>query len=109
MGPGDVVVTATSLRSAASHLRRCSAELTALGPPTAQLRPVYRLAARACGDFEHGAACFAAAAKGYDAATVSPDPKSFNRLLDCGDAGFNRGSDLISTAVANGSFTQPPG
>ena len=109
MGPGDVVVTATSLRSAASHLRRCSAELTALGPPTAQLRPVYRLAARACGDFEHGAACFAAAAKGYDAGTVSPEAKKFNRLLDCGDAGFNRGSDLISTAVANGSFTQPPG
>ena len=109
MGPGDVVVTATFLRSAARQLRRCSAELAALGPPTAQLRPVYRLAARACGDFEHGAACFAAAAKGYDAATVSPEAKKFNRLLDCGDAGFNNGSNLISTAVATGSFIQPPG
>jgi Domain of unknown function (DUF4389) len=109
MGPGEAVVTATSLRSAASHLRRCPAELAALGPPTAQLRQVYRMAARACGAFERGAACYAAAAKGYDAATVSPDPKRFNRLLDCGDAGFNRGSNLITTAAADGSFIQQPG
>ena len=54
------VVTNVSLSTTARQLSRCSAGLSALGPPTAQLRHVHRLAARACHEYEQGAACFVA-------------------------------------------------
>ena len=108
MGPNNAVVSATWLRSAARQLGACSAELAALGPPPAQLRQVHRQAAHACGAFEQGARCYAAAARAFNPNAASPSAK-LNRLLNCGDARVNRGSNLISLAIANGSFLQPPG
>jgi hypothetical protein len=51
----------------------------------------------------------AAAARfmGPDGSTT--DQRKVNRLLDRGDANVNRGSNLISTAVVDGSFIRSPG
>ena len=77
--------------------------LSALGPPTAQLRRVDRLAGRACQGFEHGARSFAAAA-GYMGPDGTPiDLQKVNEMLHRGDAGVSRGSNLMSLAVADGS------
>jgi hypothetical protein len=102
-GAATYILTPTTLRVEAGHLLRCSPDLAGLGPPTTRLRPEYRLARSACDDFERGARCDEAAARDV-ADFFQPDAK-FTRLLTCGDSGFNRGSDLIGRAVADGSFT----
>jgi len=103
----DQVLTSVSLRSTARRLDRCSAELSALGPPTAQLRHVDRLAVRACQGFEQGARYFAAAAGFMTPDGAATNQGQVNELLDRGDAGANRGSNLMSAAVADGSFIGP--
>jgi hypothetical protein len=106
---GPTTVTAASLRSAARKFSRCPAELAALGPPPGQLRQVFRQASQACGHFERGAACYAAAAKAfsYSPAANTPGAK-FPRLLNCGDAAVNRGATLIAVATSEASFLQTP-
>jgi hypothetical protein len=99
MGGANSTVTADSLRAQAGELRRCS--------PPAQLRPESRLARRACAGFEQGARCDEAAARefaNFDPTAATPDPK-LTRLFRCSDAGINRGSELISTAVAEASIS----
>jgi hypothetical protein len=108
-GGNDQVLTSVSLRSTARRLDRCSAELSALGPPTAQLRHVDRLAVRACQGFEQGARYFAAAAGFMTPDGAATNQGQVNELLDRGDAGANRGSNLMSAAVADGSFIGPQG
>jgi len=56
-----------------------------------------------------GARYFAAAARFVGPDGAATDQRKFNRLLNRGDAGFNRGSNVMSTAVADGSFIVPPG
>jgi hypothetical protein len=107
MGAGSQVITSVTLRSAARKLARCPAELSALGPPTAQLRQVDRLAVRACQGYEQGARYFASAARYMGPDGSATDQARVNRLLDRGDAGVNRGSNLISLAVADGSVIGP--
>jgi hypothetical protein len=109
MGANNQILTSVSLRSTARQLGRCPAELTALGPPAVQLRQVDRLAVRACQRFERGARYFAAAARFMGPDGSATDQRNVNKLLDRGDASVNTGSDLISTAVADGSFTRSPG
>jgi hypothetical protein len=107
MGGADSTVTADSLRAQAGELRRCSSELARLGAPPAQLRPESRLARRACAGFEQGARCDEAAARefaNFDPTAATPDPK-LTRLFRCSDAGINKGSELISTAVAEASIS----
>jgi Domain of unknown function (DUF4389) len=109
MGSGSAtVVTATSLRSTARQLSRCSAKLAALGPPPGQLGPVSRRARSACADFERGAAWYVTAARAYDPVSAGPGGK-FASLLNRGDAAINKGSYVISIAVANGSSIETPG
>ena len=103
------VVTNVSLSTTARQLSRCSAGLSALGPPTAQLRHVHRLAARACHEYEQGAACFVAASELIGPSGSSGGTKRVNSLFKCGDAHTNRGSDLIATAVLDGRFIGSPG
>jgi len=109
MGANNQILTSVSLRSTARQLGRCPAELAALGPPTAPLRQVDRLAARACQGFQRGARYFAAAARLIGPDGSATDQRKASKLLDRGDASVNRASDLISTAVADGSFTGSPG
>jgi hypothetical protein len=109
MGTGNQVLTSVSLASTARQLGRCPAELSALGPPSAQLRQVHRLAARACQGFEQSARYFAAAATFMGPDGAASDQRKVNKLLDRGDAYVNRGSRLMSTAVADGSFIGSPG
>jgi hypothetical protein len=108
-GGNDEVLTSVSLRSTARQLGRCSAELSALGPPTAQLRQVDRLAVRACQGFEQGARYFAAAAGFMSPDGAATGQGNANELLARGGAGANRGSNLMSAAVADGSVIGPPG
>jgi hypothetical protein len=108
-GGNDQVLTSVSLRSTARQLGRCSAELSALGPPTAQLRQVDRLAVRACQGFEQGARYFAAAAGFMSPDGAATGQGNANELLARGGAGVNRGSNLMSAAVADGSVIGPPG
>ena len=105
----DQVLTSVSLRSMARQLGRCSAELSALGPPTAQLRQVDRLAVRACQGFEQGASYFAAAARFTGPDGVATNQDEVNMLVARGDAGVSRGSNLMSAAVADGSAIGSPG
>ena len=109
MGGNNQVVTSVSLRSQARRLGRCSAELAALGPPTAQLRQVHRLAVRACQGFEQGARYYAATARFMGPDGAPTDQDKVTKLLDRGDACVNRGSNLMSDAVADGSFIGSPG
>jgi hypothetical protein len=109
MGANNQVVTSVSLRSSARRLGLCPARLSALGPPTAQLRQVDRLAVRACQGFEQGARYYAAAARYLGPDGAATDQGKVTKLLDRGDAGVNRGSNLMSTAVADGSFIGSPG
>ena len=108
MGSGSQVLTNVSLRTTARQLGRCSAELSALGPPAAQLRHLHRLAMRACQGFERGAGYFAAAARFMRPDGSATNQRKVNKLLDRGNAGVNRGSYLISRAVADGSFIGSP-
>jgi hypothetical protein len=105
----DQVLTSASLRSTARQLGRCSAELSALGPPTAQLRHVDRLAVRACQGFEQGATYFTAAARLVGPDGAATDQSQANALVAGGNAGVTRGSNLMAAAVADGSVIGPPG
>jgi hypothetical protein len=105
----DQVLTRASLRSTARQLGRCSAELSALGPPTAQLRHVDRLAVRACQGYQQGATYFAAAAGLVGPDGAATDQGQVSELLHRGDAGANRGSNLMAAAMADGSVIGPPG
>jgi hypothetical protein len=109
MGANNQVVTSVSLRSSARRLSHCSARLSALGPPPAQVRQVDRMAARACQDFEQGAAYYAAAARFIGPDGSATDPRKVTSLLGRGDAGVNQGSNIMSNAVADGSFIGSPG
>jgi hypothetical protein len=64
---------------------------------------------RACQGFERGARYFAAAARFMGPDGSATDQRKVNELLDRGDVSVNRGSDLISRAVADGSFIRTPG
>jgi len=103
------VLTSASLRSAARQLGHCSAELSALGPPTARLRHVDRPAVRACQSFGQGARYLAAAARFIGPDGAATDQSQLNKLLDRGDAGVNRGANLLSLAMANASAIQLQG
>jgi hypothetical protein len=102
------VMTPDSLRLEARKLRRCAPELAQLGPPTRRLRRIHQMASKACGAFEQGARCDTAAAPvlaGYNPA-AAPGAK-MNGLLDCRDAGINKGFRIIAGAVFNASFIGP--
>ena len=80
-----------------------------LGPPTAQLRRVDRLAVRACQGFEQGARYLATAARFMGPDGAATDQQKVNGLLHRGAAGVNMGSNLMSRAVADGSVIGSPG
>jgi hypothetical protein len=105
MGPGSSTVTPASLRLEARQLGRCSAELAGIGPPTARQRPLYQLARQACAGFELGARCDLAAARdsaGFNSTAAKPLAR-FRRLLNCSTAGMNKGINILSDALSNGS------
>ncbi len=103
LAPG--VITRSSLRRTAATLDRCTPGLAALGQPPSRLRPEYRLARRACADFEQGARFAAAAARAFT--TTGPDRK-LNKLLDQTDTAVNHGTYLIDN-TAIGDPGVPPG
>jgi hypothetical protein len=108
MGSNQTEVTPTLMTSTARQMSRCPAELAALGPPPAPLRPAYQMARHACADYQQGAACYAAAARGLLILNpnIRADRRKLTRLFHCGDSGANKGARLIANATANGSFAK---
>jgi hypothetical protein len=102
------VVTPASLRRDAATLRRCTPELTALGPPGHLLRPTYRLARQACDAYALAAKFDLAAARAYTTAdpTTGPGAK-LGRLLNQSDDALNSGSNLMAAAISAAPL--PPG
>jgi len=86
-------MTRQTLHALAAQLRECTRELVRLGVPSARLRPVRALVVRACGEYEKGADCFAAAAEARSASGVQS-------RLDCGFAAARRGGAPLAAAVA---------
>jgi hypothetical protein len=70
---------------------------------------VRRLAVRACQGYQAGAACFTATDRFIGPDGAATHQGKVNKLLDCGAAGVNRGSDLIARAMLDGSVIGPPG
>lgn len=79
-------------------MHSCTHELAGLGPAPGPLQPVYRLATQGCAHYEHGANCYSAAAPML---LDNPGGK-VNDLLDCGDAGLNKGGKSLFDAVLKG-------
>jgi len=86
-------MTRQTLRSLAGQLRECARELARLGVPSERLRPVRALVERACGHYEKGAGCFAAAAEARSASGVQS-------RIDCGFTAARRGDAPLAAAVA---------
>jgi hypothetical protein len=105
----DQELTRAYLRSTAGQLGRCSAELSALGPPTAQLRQVDRLAVRACQGFRQGASYYTTAARFVGPNGAEADQIKAHVLLARGEAAISRGSNLMSAAAADGAVIGSPG
>jgi hypothetical protein len=103
--PGSGDVTSAFLRGYARILRGCSPRLASLGPATGPARPVYRLASRGCAQFEHGAACAAAAAR-IPFGPTGQASRKLSQLINCGFAHANRGSSILDQAVARGDDIQ---
>jgi hypothetical protein len=70
---------------------------------------VDRLAVRACQGFEQGARYLATAARFMSPDGAATDQQKVNGLLHGGAADVNRGSNLMSLAVAEGSVIGSPG
>jgi hypothetical protein len=98
--PNGVAVTPAALHVTAGKLRRCTPELTGLGPPPGPLRTAYRQARQACADFERGAKCYSAAAPVLNSAQAG-------KLLNGCAADTNHGSNLLGLALAEGSSIAP--
>lgn len=62
---------------------------------------------RACQGFERGGRSFAVAARFMNADGAVTDQRDVNKLLDRGDAGANRDSNLMAAAMADASFIEP--
>jgi hypothetical protein len=86
-------MTRQTLQALAAQLRGCTRELARLGLPSERLRPVLALVERACGEYEKGADCFAAAARSRSASGVQS-------RLDCGFDAARRGGRPLAAAVA---------
>jgi hypothetical protein len=84
-------MTRQALSSLAVQLRACTRDLVRLGVPSARLWPVRALVERACGEYERGADCFAAAAGARSASGVQS-------RLACGFAATRRGAAAVAEA-----------
>lgn len=95
-------ITPTVLRSLASAFHSCTLELQRLGVPSERLRPVYVLLKRACGEYEKGAKCFAAAADIGIPVSGTPESQAFDKALDCGFKSQPKGAVIMVKALNNG-------
>jgi hypothetical protein len=79
-------LTPTALASLGDQLRDCSRELARIGAPSARLQPVHALVEKACGEYDKGAQCFAAAAGIGIPIAGTAGEREQTEALDCGFA-----------------------
>jgi len=87
--------------SAGPLLSGASRDRPADGPAAAAVSP----GRQACAGYELGARCDLAAARdsaGFNSTAAKPLAR-FRRLLNCSTAGMNKGTNILSDALSNGS------
>ncbi len=97
MAGGSVTITPSKLREWETTMRSCSRELARLGAPSDRLQPVRVLVAKACQQYNKGAACYEVAARNLYSAS-----KTVEQKLNCGTNATGDGSNLLGEAVAKG-------
>jgi hypothetical protein len=102
----DVVVAAPSdlttatMRSYADRLHGCRRGLARIGSPSERLQPAYRLARKACAQFDKAARCLADAAS-IGAPLAGPaEERRFEQLITCSVEAPGNGGVLLIEAEA---------
>jgi hypothetical protein len=95
-------LTSATMRATANDLRGCTRELARLGPPTARLQPVYKLAKSGCAQYDKAATCFATAAAIGIPVAGTAEERRFNQAVDCGFKTPEKGSLLLAQAEGKG-------
>ena len=95
-------LTSATMGAIANGLRGCTRELTRLGPPTARLQPVYKLAKSGCAQYDKAAKCMATAASIGAPLAGTAEERTFNQALDCGFKTPEKGSLLLANAEGKG-------
>jgi hypothetical protein len=93
-------LTTATMRSYADRLHRCRRGLARIGSPSERLQPAYRLARKACAQFDKGARCFADAASIGAPLVGSPEEARFDQAITCGFEAPSSGSALLIEAEA---------
>ena len=96
-------LTPNALAGLGGQLRECGRELERIGTPTARLMPVHALVEQACGEYEKGAQCFAAAASiGIPFAGTAAE-RQLTEGIDCGFAASGSGGIPLLDAMNLGA------
>ena len=95
-------LTSATMGAIANDLRGCSRELARLGPPTARLQPVYKLAKSGCAQYDKAAKCMATAASIGAPLAGTAEERRFNQSLDCAFKTPGKGSLLLANAEMKG-------
>ena len=102
----DVVVAAPSdlttatMRSYADRLHGCRRGLARIGSPSERLQPAYRLARKACAQFDKAARCLADAASIGAPLAGSAEERRFEQLITCSVEAPGNGGVLLIEAEA---------
>lgn len=96
--PSDL--TTATMRSYADRLRGCRRGLARIGSPSERLQPAYRLARKACAQFDKGARCFADAASIGAPLAGSAEEGRFDQAITCGFEAPDSGLALLIEAEA---------
>jgi hypothetical protein len=96
--PSDL--TTATMRSYADRLHGCRRGLARIGSPSERLQPAYRLARKACAQFDKGARCFADAASIGAPLAGSAEERRFDQAITCGFQAPSNGGALLIEAEA---------
>jgi hypothetical protein len=86
-----------ALTTLAGQVGGCRRELTRIGPAGDRLQPVQVLLEQACGEYDKGAACFAAAAR-VGVPSSAADLSAFEKQVTCGFAASATGGEPLVEA-----------
>jgi hypothetical protein len=105
-------LTTATMRPYADRLHGCRRGLARIGSPSERLQSAYRLARKACAQFDKGARCFADAASIGATLAGSAQERRFDQAITCGFEALDNGSALLieaeAEAMAVGSDNLPP-
>jgi hypothetical protein len=96
--PSDL--TTATMGSYADRLHGCRHGLARIGSPSGRLQPAYRLARKACAQFDKAAQCFADAASIGAPLAGSAEEARFDQAITCGFEAPSNGAALLIEAEA---------